>query len=106
MKEHRTETDRFREIFDEFVFDSTHLDEQNCTLDFEKSMDHVLKTRGKEDQPKDISETMNSLEIQKYVKHRHDYRMYSFKQLFNIVNTVADNSNLNDRVVKAESNIA
>jgi len=78
-EEHRTETDRFREIFDEFVHDSTHLNEENCKLDFEKSMDCVLKTRGKLEQPEDLTNTLNSLEIEKYMKNRHDYRMYSFK---------------------------
>ena len=69
-------------------------------------MDHVLTTRGEQEQPEDIGDTMNSLEIEKYIKHRHQYRMYSFKQLFNIVNVVADNSRLNDRLEKAENEIA
>ena len=49
---------------------------------------------------------MNSLEIEKYMKYRQEYRMYSFKQLYNIVNTVADNSTINDRLKTAESNVA
>jgi hypothetical protein len=63
LADHRTETDRFREIFDEFVHDSTHLNEFNCKLDFDKSMDHVLKSRGKHEEPEDLNKTMNSLEI-------------------------------------------
>ena len=42
-------------------------------------MDCVLKTRGKLEQPEDLTNTLNSLEIEKYIKNRHDYRMYSFK---------------------------
>ena len=42
MQEHRTETDRFREIYDEFVHDATSLSESNCNLDFQKSMEVVL----------------------------------------------------------------
>ena len=49
---------------------------------------------------------MNGLEIEKYIKHRNEYRMYSFKQLFNIVTTVSDNSRINDRLEKAENEIA
>ena len=48
---------------------------------------------------------MNSLEIEKYMKYRQEYRMYSFKQLFNIVNIVSDNSTINDRLKKSEGNI-
>ena len=48
---------------------------------------------------------MNSLEIEKYFKNRHESRMYSFKQLFNIVTTVAENSTVNDRLENAEKNI-
>ena len=39
------------------------------------------------------------------MKNRHESRMYSFKQLFNICTTVADNSTINDRLENAEKNI-
>jgi hypothetical protein len=32
--------------------------------------------------------------------------MFSFKQLYNIVNIVTDNSTINDRLKKAEGNVA
>ena len=106
MKEHHEETDRFRDIYDMFVLDATHLNEQNCTKDYMKCMEHVLKTRGQQDQPDDIKSVLNSMEIDKLVKHRDEYRMYSFKQLYNIVNIVTDNSTINDRLKKAEGNVA
>ena len=48
---------------------------------------------------------MNSLEIEKHMKKRHDSRMYSFKQLFNIVTTVANHSTINDRLCNVEENV-
>jgi len=70
-QEHQAETDRFREIYDMFVFDVTNLSEDNCHSDFLKSMKHLLKSRGNTDQPpQNEKSVISSMELERYQKQR------------------------------------
>jgi hypothetical protein len=52
----------------------------------------VLASRGKE-------------AAEDQTQNRNQMRMYSFKQLFNIINTTANQSEVSDRLLAAEKNI-
>ena len=55
-------------------------------------MELVLKSRGKEEPEAEVDE-------------RNQMRMYSFKQLFNLINAVANQSEVSDRILANENNI-
>jgi len=82
----------FKNEYSNFTGEATKLDEGECISAFDNSMQMVLSTRGKEEEGDDT-------------EARHQKRMYSFKQLFNICNTVANQSEVSDRLAAAENNI-
>jgi hypothetical protein len=49
-----------------FVFDVTHLSEENCDDDFNKSMKYLLKSRGKSEIPADGKTIMTSMELDRF----------------------------------------
>ena len=70
-QEHQTETDRFREVYDMFVYDVTNLSEENCHSDFLKSMKYLLKSRGRTDEPpQNEKSATSSMELERYQKQR------------------------------------
>ena len=62
-------------------------------------MDVTMRTKGKREIFENASDTADAK------KNRHQMRMYSFKQLFNIMTTVVNRSELNDRVTANEEKI-
>ena len=64
-------------------------------------MEVVLKTRGK----KEIEGEAAQEQLELAEADRHQKRMYSFKQLFNLCTMVANNSEVNDRLTAGEENI-
>ena len=66
-------------------------------------MEIVLETKG-EEEVRD-SDSTDPKELEEFNNDRHQKRMYSFKQLFNIFTSVNNKSEVHDRLVAAEDNI-
>ena len=83
----------FRNTYDSFALEATKLNEAECSLQFDSCMKVVMQTRGRDGGPAGDDE-------------RAKKRMFSFKQLFNLINTCSNSSELSDRVEKAEQDVA
>ena len=96
-----SKTDAFRSTYDTFTLEATKLTERDCVDVYSNSMDIVLKTKGKED----MVEALPKDQLEEFKKNRDQMRMYSFKQLFNIVTETNNKSEVQDRVSKNEADI-
>ena len=96
IKDHKNQHDKFKKAYEHFTHEATKLNEGDCSDTFRHSMDVVMETKGQMEHDEEEKDTDH------YIDERHQMRMYSFKQLFNLFTMVNNRSEVHDRLCTAE----